>query len=66
MIIPIRCYSCGRITANKWNMYIHKVNNGTSNKDALNELNIDKMCCRQLFLCNVELIDKINKYNIHF
>lgn len=62
MIIPIRCYSCGRVTGNKWNIYTHKLNNGMHPRDALNALGITKMCCRQVFLGHVQLIDKINRY----
>jgi DNA-directed RNA polymerase I, II, and III subunit RPABC5 len=26
MIIPIRCFTCGKVLANKWNYYVKKVN----------------------------------------
>ena len=26
MIIPVRCFTCGKVIANKWDFYLNKVN----------------------------------------
>lgn len=76
MIIPIRCFTCGKLLAHLWNKYqeqlqekygeindkneIEKLKNeGTFENQSLNELKIDRYCCRRMFLSNVDLCDKI-------
>jgi DNA-directed RNA polymerase subunit N (RpoN/RPB10) len=42
---PIRC-SCGKFLAHKYRQYLSLVSSGKSPEQALNELGIDKICCR--------------------
>jgi|TARA_B110000259_G_C14034207_1_gene408373 DNA-directed RNA polymerase subunit N (RpoN/RPB10) len=62
MIIPVRCYSCGKIVGNKWQKYCELLEKGLTKKDALNELKLKKYCCRNIILSHVNLIDKIIQY----
>jgi len=57
MIIPIRCFSCGRPVAHKWDEYNKRVDKGEDRKKVLDDLNVDSFCCRALFLGHVDLID---------
>lgn len=61
-IMPIRCYSCGKITGNKWEPYKNMLANGVSPKNALDQLGLKRLCCRRIILCHVELIDKLLEY----
>ena len=63
MIIPVRCFTCGSVIANKWEQYESQVNQGKSEKDVLDELNVHKYCCRRMFLSNVTTIDKLIEYS---
>ena len=38
MIIPVRCFTCGKIIANRWELYLTKKNNYSIDK---NNTNID-------------------------
>ena len=62
MIIPIRCISCGRLIADKWDEYSTKVKNGKNAKDVLDDLGVEAYCCRSIFLTHVDLIEKIARY----
>ncbi len=62
MIIPIRCLTCGKPVAQDWEKYKDAVNNGKSPKDILDELGYTRVCCRRMFLSNVELIDTVSKF----
>ena len=33
MIIPVRCFTCGKVLADKWNYYNTEVNKNKKNKD---------------------------------
>jgi DNA-directed RNA polymerase subunit N len=57
MIIPVRCFSCGRPVAQKWEEFQKRVGKGESKKKILDDLGIESYCCRALFLGHVDLID---------
>jgi DNA-directed RNA polymerase subunit N (RpoN/RPB10) len=63
MIIPVRCFTCGAVTADKWEIYQELLSQGKTEKMALDELNIQKYCCRRMFLSNVSNIDKLIEYS---
>jgi DNA-directed RNA polymerase subunit N len=87
MIIPIRCFTCGKVLADKWNYYkqkaaeheeknlkkVPKTDDDLSrserdpkmyfdsniHKQLLDELGLDRMCCRRHMLTHIDLIDII-------
>jgi len=64
MIIPIRCFSCGQVIADKYDEYIKlTIVDKKTEKEALDILNVTKYCCKRMFLSHVESIDDIKQYN---
>jgi len=57
MIIPIRCWSCGKPIAHLWEKYEKRVEDGEDRKKVLDELDVERYCCRSMFLGHVDLID---------
>tara|TARA_B100000315_G_C14130180_1_gene386528 strand:+ start:167 stop:364 length:198 start_codon:yes stop_codon:yes gene_type:complete len=57
MIIPIRCFSCGKPVAHLWQEYADKTAKGEEKKKVLDSLGLTRYCCRTLMLGHVELID---------
>ncbi|HOI18554.1 MAG TPA: DNA-directed RNA polymerase subunit N [Candidatus Woesearchaeota archaeon] len=62
MIIPIRCFSCGKPLAHLWEEYKERVSKGEDPKKVLDSFGLDRYCCRGLFLGHVDLIDSIAKF----
>jgi len=62
MIIPVRCFTCGKVTGNKWESYQALLKGGKSASDALDILGLTRYCCRRILLTHVELIDKMLEY----
>lgn len=62
MIIPIRCFSCGKPIAKDWDEYTKRINKGENAKKVLDSLGYERYCCRRMFLAQVDLIDTIMKY----
>jgi DNA-directed RNA polymerase subunit N len=62
MIVPIRCFSCGKPVAHLWEDYNKRLERGEDKKKVLDELGIDRVCCRSLFLTHVDLIDLVAQY----
>jgi len=56
-MIPIRCWSCGKPIAHLWEQFVERVNKGEERKKVLDELRMQRYCCRSMFLGHVELID---------
>tara|TARA_R110001599_G_scaffold21669_1_gene81133 strand:+ start:626 stop:1015 length:390 start_codon:yes stop_codon:yes gene_type:complete len=43
---PIRCVTCGKVLADKWNRYEQMIESGVKIEDALNQLGLNRPCCR--------------------
>ena len=59
MIIPVRCFSCGKVIGDKWKPYVERVSKGESPKDVLDDLGLKRYCCRRMIISHVEIIDKL-------
>ncbi|MGV8151357.1 MAG: DNA-directed RNA polymerase subunit N [Candidatus Woesearchaeota archaeon] len=57
MIIPIRCFSCGKPVAHLWEEFNERVKKGEDKKKIMDDLGLDRYCCRALILGHVDLID---------
>jgi DNA-directed RNA polymerase subunit N len=62
MMIPIRCMSCGKPIAQHWEDYVERVKNGEDRKKILDQLGLERYCCRAIFLGHVDLIDTAAKF----
>ncbi|MCS7098883.1 MAG: DNA-directed RNA polymerase subunit N [Sulfolobales archaeon] len=62
MIIPVRCFTCGKVIGHLWEEYARRVSKGEKPEDVLNDLGIKRYCCRRMFLSHVDLIDEIIVY----
>jgi len=59
MEFPVRCFTCGRVLAQKYKAYKDKVDSGEGPKKALDDLGIDKYCCRRMFLSYTDLAKEV-------
>jgi DNA-directed RNA polymerase subunit N (RpoN/RPB10) len=62
MIIPVRCFSCGKPIGHLWEEYKKQVSEGKPSKQVLDELGIDRYCCRSVFLGQTDLIELVSRY----
>jgi len=61
LIIPIRCFSCGKPVAHLREKYEELIKK-ESPKEALDKLGLNRQCCRALFLTHVDMMDTIARY----
>ncbi|OIW26194.1 hypothetical protein CONLIGDRAFT_582376 [Coniochaeta ligniaria NRRL 30616] len=65
MIIPIRCFSCGKaclVTGDLWERYLRMIEDeGMQEGDAMDRLGLKRYCCRRMVMTHVDLIEKLLK-----
>ncbi|MBS7655343.1 DNA-directed RNA polymerase subunit N [Candidatus Bathyarchaeota archaeon] len=62
MMIPIRCFTCGKLIGDKWEEFSKRVKEGENPGKVLDELGIVKYCCRRMLISHVEAIDELLGY----
>jgi len=62
MIIPVRCFTCGKVIGHLWEEFKERVEKGEPAKKVLDELGLKRYCCRQMFLGHVELLKEIHQF----
>ena len=59
MLIPVRCFTCGNLIADKYDDYQNKVKAGEDPARVLDSLGITRYCCRRMLLTSLETIQQI-------
>ena len=59
MIIPVRCFTCGKVIGSSWEKYLQALDAGENPGDALDELGLERYCCRRMILSHVDLIEDV-------
>ncbi|MEM2176892.1 MAG: DNA-directed RNA polymerase subunit N [Archaeoglobaceae archaeon] len=59
---PIRCFSCGAVIAHLYPKYLELLKSGKTPKQALDELKIQRYCCRRMFLTHKSVIGEIARF----
>lgn len=69
MIVPMRCFTCGKVISNKWEHYQKKVAELQPKKDQkhpehfdgihtgkiLDDIGLDRLCCRRMMISHVDI-----------
>ncbi|MDD4280647.1 MAG: DNA-directed RNA polymerase subunit N [Candidatus Methanofastidiosa archaeon] len=64
MIVPIRCFTCGKPIGHLYREYCERTAEGENSKDVLDDLGLSRYCCRRMFLTHVDLIDEILEFSV--
>lgn len=56
MLFPIRCWTCNRPLAHMYDNYTDKLANGMHAKQVLEDLHIERYCCKRMFLTYVPML----------
>jgi len=62
MIIPVRCFSCGKPIGHLWEEYKRRTKQGEKPKKILDKLGLERPCCRSMFLGQTDLIELVGKF----
>lgn len=64
MQIPVRCLSCGKVIGNKWEEFKERTEDGEDAKEVLDDIGLEKYCCRTIFLTHVDSIEEVSEHKI--
>ena len=62
IIIPVRCFTCGKLIGDKWEDFARRVKTGEDSGKVLDSLGVTRYYCRRMLLSHVEIIDEIIKF----
>ena len=62
MIIPVRCFTCGKVIGDIWEEFARRVKAGEIAGEVLDSLGIKRYCCRRMLLSHVEIIDEVLRF----
>ncbi len=61
-MFPVRCFTCGKVIGDKWDEYAERVASGEPPGKVLDDLGIDRYCCRRMFLTHVDLTGEFSRF----
>ncbi len=59
MIIPVRCFTCGKVIGSSYEIYLKRTSMGETPKEVLDSLGINRYCCRRMIISHADLIDEV-------
>lgn len=63
MIIPVRCFSCGKVIADLWEPFLNKVAEGQDKGAAMDDLGLERYCCRRMFVSHIDLVQEVAPFS---
>lgn len=62
MIIPVRCFTCGRLIASEYEAFKKRSAEGEDPKKVLDDVGLERFCCRRMVLSHVDLLSEAARY----
>ena len=63
-MIPVRCWSCGKVIAHVYEQYKEAVETGQDSDKTLDDLGMERYCCRRMFVGHVDLVDEVAPFSV--
>ncbi|MEX2720800.1 MAG: DNA-directed RNA polymerase subunit N [Candidatus Wukongarchaeota archaeon] len=62
MEIPIRCFTCGNLIADKFEEFAKRLKKGEEPNKILDDLGLKRYCCRTMIITHIEIIGEISRF----
>ena len=62
MIIPVRCFGCGKPLGQFWEEYKKRVEIGEERGKVMDDMGVERYCCRATLLGNADMLPEISKF----
>jgi DNA-directed RNA polymerase subunit N (RpoN/RPB10) len=63
-MLPVRCFTCGKVLANKEETFNKLKKEGKINKEIFEYLKLDRYCCRRMLLTSIDTCLIMNTFEI--
>ncbi len=63
MMVPVRCMTCGKPISHIYQKFREMVESGKPEREAMDELGLDRYCCRVTVLTSVDRIKEVIQFN---
>ena len=63
MLIPIRCFSCNKVIAGSYEIFVARRDGGEDPAEVMDDLGLERYCCRRVFLSHKDSIDELMPYD---
>ncbi|MEL0335511.1 MAG: DNA-directed RNA polymerase subunit N, partial [Euryarchaeota archaeon] len=50
MLIPVRCWSCGKVVAHLYDQFKNAVDTGEDPSKVLDDIGLERYCCRRMYV----------------
>jgi len=64
-MVPVRCFTCGNVVGEYWKEYKARASTQDGDEDpkeVLDELGVDRYCCRRMLVSHEDLVDVVSPY----
>lgn len=62
MMVPVRCWSCGKVVAARYDEFVDRVDAGEDPKEVLTDIGLTRYCCRRMIVSHADVIDEASAY----
>ncbi len=62
MMVPVRCFTCGKPVAEHYEEYKERTEKGEERSGLLDDLGIERYCCRRIMVSHKDLVDEVAPY----
>ncbi|MDD4308497.1 MAG: DNA-directed RNA polymerase subunit N [Thermoplasmata archaeon] len=63
MIIPVKCFTCGHVVGSAYEPFKERVEAGEDPGKVLDDLGLERYCCRRMVLSHINLIDEVMPFD---
>ncbi len=63
MITPVRCFTCGKVVGSAFEKFKERIEAGEDPKKVLDDLEIERYCCRRMIVSHIDLIDEVMPFD---
>lgn len=63
MIIPVRCFTCGKVVGDKYEKFQEAIRQEEDPAVVLDKLGLHRYCCRRMLLSHIDIIDSFMAYS---
>ncbi|MFB6216392.1 MAG: DNA-directed RNA polymerase subunit N [Candidatus Aenigmatarchaeota archaeon] len=62
MMRPVRCFSCGKPLADKYEEFEKRVSESEDPVEIFEDMGIERYCCRRMILTSVDMTEEMMKF----